>query len=349
MAAAVSIVVPVYNAEKYLPRCMASLLAQTLSDLQIILVDDGSRDSSGRLCDAYAVQDARVTVIHQTNRGAGFARNAGLDAAAGEYVGFVDADDEIEPAMFERLYEAAKKHDADMALSGMKQISAADETDVREVGGFEREQRFVSEEEREQLLLGVAGALPHEPEDSRYNFAVYKNIYRNRIIQDNGIRFESERNIMSEDVIFLIDFILKIQSAVGIPGAYYHYYRYDSSLSSAYREGRYLRFKGLVEEIRRRYSKRIPEERFRLYTDRLLQSGARTAIMMEAAHAQAISMPHGELRQRLLAICGEEELQRVLGRYPYWKLPKKQAVFAFAMHRKLVRLQLLLIGLRGQR
>ncbi|MBQ2957366.1 MAG: glycosyltransferase, partial [Clostridia bacterium] len=161
MAAAVSIVVPVYNAEKYLPRCMASLLAQTLSDLQIILVDDGSRDSSGRLCDAYAVQDARVTVIHQTNRGAGFARNAGLDAAAGEYVGFVDADDEIEPAMFERLYEAAKKHDADMALSGMKQISAADETDVREVGGFEREQRFVSEEEREQLLLGVAGALPH--------------------------------------------------------------------------------------------------------------------------------------------------------------------------------------------
>ena len=101
----VSIIVPVYNAEKYLQECVESVLCQTLSDIELILVDDGSTDSSPALCDQYAVQDYRVKVIHKPNGRAASARNAGLRAASGEYVAFVDADDWISPDMYEKMLQ----------------------------------------------------------------------------------------------------------------------------------------------------------------------------------------------------------------------------------------------------
>ena len=101
----VSIIVPVYNAEKYLQECVESVLCQTLSDIELILVDDGSTDSSPALCNQYAVQDHRVKVIHKPNGRAASARNAGLRAASGEYVAFVDADDWISPDMYEKMLQ----------------------------------------------------------------------------------------------------------------------------------------------------------------------------------------------------------------------------------------------------
>lgn len=101
----VSIIVPVYNAEKYLRECVESVLCQTLSDIELILVDDGSTDSSPTLCDQYAAQDRRVKVIHKPNGRAASARNAGLRAASGEYVAFVDADDWISPDMYEKMLQ----------------------------------------------------------------------------------------------------------------------------------------------------------------------------------------------------------------------------------------------------
>ena len=104
-----SIIVPVYNTEKYLDRCVKSLLSQTLSNIEVILVDDGSSDGSGRICDDFAAGDTRVRVIHKKNEGQGIARNAGLDLAFGEYVLFIDSDDYIEKEMIEKLYKAIVK------------------------------------------------------------------------------------------------------------------------------------------------------------------------------------------------------------------------------------------------
>ena len=102
----VSIIVPVYNARRYLHRCVASILEQSLQDLQLILVDDGSADGSGTLCDEFAAKDSRVTVLHQKNAGVSAARNAGLAVAKGEFVGFVDADDAITPDAYEQAVNA---------------------------------------------------------------------------------------------------------------------------------------------------------------------------------------------------------------------------------------------------
>ena len=99
----VSIVVPVYNVEKYLDRCIQSLRNQTVRDIEIILVDDESPDNCPALCDRYALEDARIKVVHKKNGGLSSARNAGLKAAAGKYVGFVDSDDDVELDMYERM------------------------------------------------------------------------------------------------------------------------------------------------------------------------------------------------------------------------------------------------------
>ena len=111
-----SILVSVYNTEKYLRRCVDSLLSQTVEDYEIILVDDGSTDGSGRICDEYARENDRVHVIHQENAGLSAARLAGIRASCGAYLGFVDSDDYVEPDMYERMMIPAHK-DMDIDIS----------------------------------------------------------------------------------------------------------------------------------------------------------------------------------------------------------------------------------------
>ena len=112
----VSIVVPVYNAGRYLPRCLDSIAAQTYGDIEVILVDDGSTDSSGSICDRYCTRDGRFRVIHQENKWLAEARNAGLSAARGDYVYFVDSDDWIHPQAVETLLAAIGKTGCEVAF-----------------------------------------------------------------------------------------------------------------------------------------------------------------------------------------------------------------------------------------
>ncbi len=113
----ISIIVPIYNVEKYLRKCIDSIVNQTYKNLEIILVDDGSPDNCGAICDEYAKKDERIKVIHKENGGLSDARNAGIDAATGKYIGFIDSDDYIAPDMYEKLYFAMFKAKADIAIS----------------------------------------------------------------------------------------------------------------------------------------------------------------------------------------------------------------------------------------
>ena len=112
----ISVIVPVYKVEKYLHRCVDSILAQTYTNLEIILIDDGSPDRSGEICDEYAAKDSRIRVIHQKNAGLGAARNAGLDVCSGEYIAFVDSDDYILPEMYGQMLVTAREHDVDICM-----------------------------------------------------------------------------------------------------------------------------------------------------------------------------------------------------------------------------------------
>ena len=114
----ISVIIPIYNTGQYLPECVESVRSQTLRDIEIILVDDGSPDNAPQICDEYATIDERIKVIHKKNGGLGFARNSGLDMATGEYVSFIDSDDFIDTNMMQTLYETAKEYDADEVRSG---------------------------------------------------------------------------------------------------------------------------------------------------------------------------------------------------------------------------------------
>lgn len=342
----VSVIVPVYRVEPYLERCVASLQEQTLKELEIILVDDGSPDNCPAICDRLAAEDARIQVIHKENQGLGMARNTGLELARGIYVSFVDSDDYVDDEMLAQLYQAAEEHQADMVLSGMRYLSADGRKNTGEQYAFFNTEVFSGEEGVKKLLLGTAGALPWEREDSRYGFSACKNLYRMSCIRESGIIFPSERKVISEDVAFLLDFIPHIRKAVGIPGTFYNYCANRDSLSKSYRPDRFQKTKFLMQEMNLRLSRFFPEEEHRLYLDRQFQAYTRVICMQEIVHARKAGFDGCVLRQRLLDISRDPELQAVLRRYPWYRLPKKQAAFAFAMRYRLIWLQRLLVELR---
>ena len=115
----ISVIVPVYNVEELLPRCVESIMAQTKENIEIILVDDGATDGSGAVCDDYAQKDERIRVIHKPNGGLTSAWKAGAQAAKGAYLGFIDSDDWIDEDMYERMWESAVKYDSDMVVCGL--------------------------------------------------------------------------------------------------------------------------------------------------------------------------------------------------------------------------------------
>lgn len=119
----ISIIVPVYNVEKYLSKCIESIINQTYKNLEIILVDDGSPDNCGKICDEYARKDKRIKVLHKENGGQGSARNLGLDNSTGEYIAFVDSDDWIELDMYERMYKEIKNSNSDIAICGIYNVT----------------------------------------------------------------------------------------------------------------------------------------------------------------------------------------------------------------------------------
>lgn len=350
MSPKVSVIVPVYKAEKYLNRCVDSIRNQTLKDIEIILVDDESPDNSPAICDEYAQTDSRIKVIHKKNAGAGMARNSALEIATGEYVGFTDADDFIDCNMFEELYNAAKKYEAELVISGTRFIggnvfanSGADE----EKNCFDKE-TFFSEDNIKDLLLGVVGALPHEPEDSRYGTSIWKNLYKRDVIEENNIRFLSEREIMSEDALFTIDFIHYIKSAVGVPGVYYNYFRNEGSISKSYKKDRLEQTLVYLKVVEARIKDFVTKEEYQIYLDRVTQGYARVLCSQEIMYARESKVGFLELRKKLKKVCTSEEIAGALKHYPWYKLPVKQAVFAFMMKYKLYLLQKIVVVLRDR-
>lgn len=346
----VSVIVPVYNTEKYLERCLDSIMKQTLKEIEIIIVDDGSKEACALLCDEIAKWDSRIKVIHKKNGGLGFARNTGIKEADGEYVGFVDSDDYIEPLMYERLYSAAVKRDADIAISGICFVGGNTFSETDEVVKktyFDADTVFENAEIK-NLLLGVIGALPNEPDDSRYGVSVCKNIFKTELLKEKNLEFLSERKILSEDTLFMVDFIKNTTCAVGVAGAYYCYCRNGESLSKSYNSERFEKSIVFLNELEKRIEDTVEAKEYKIYLDRLTQGFGRILCSQEIVHAKTERIKYSVLKKRLKEICTKQEIKDVLRSYPWYKLPIKQAAFAFAMKYRLFLLQKIMVLLRDR-
>lgn len=228
----VSVIVPVYNVEKYLERCVKSILNQTLTDIEIILVDDGSPDECGAICDRLKEQDNRIQVIHKSNGGLSSARNAGLKIATGEYVGFVDSDDDVELDMYEKMYTIAKRENVDFVMADYIRILESGVTYLKtlEISSGRYDKEKIRKEIYPQLIMG-------ENLDYGPLLSVWHCIYKKEFLDKYYLCFDEEIK-WSEDNIFSSVIGYYAESFYYMKGqGLYHYYQNPGTITTTYRRG----------------------------------------------------------------------------------------------------------------
>lgn len=212
---AISIIIPIYNAEKYIEKCMESVCAQTFTDYELILVNDGSTDKSADICKRYRDNDSRITYIEKENGGAGSARNAGMKAAKGRYLAFPDADDSFLPEMYSELFALADSGDFDMVFSGVNYYRQAENSEP--VYSRTDNIKAVSYHSQKECREHIMDFFP-----TTTIFDVpWNKLYKRSIVVENDLRFPDIRRC--QDATFNIDFFNCINSAAAIDKAYYNY------------------------------------------------------------------------------------------------------------------------------
>lgn len=222
-----SLILPVYNVEAYLDRCMRSILEQDFQDYEIILVDDGSPDRCGEICDGYARKYSHVHVIHKPNGGLSSARNAGLQAAKGEYIWFIDSDDWIEPGALSLLREVCDAHRPDAVKFNHSRVSGGNREEVRcnvPAGVHEGEAQMNALIERAFCAGG------------KFVLSAWSYVYRRALLEENRCAFVSEREVGSEDYLFNLSLMPRIRKLLMLDAALYNYDKREGSLTQRYRE-----------------------------------------------------------------------------------------------------------------
>lgn len=212
----ISIIVPVYNVEKYLSRCIESIINQTYTDLEIILVDDGSPDGSGKICDDYAALDSRIKVIHKENGGVSSARNCGIDNSTGEYLTFIDSDDYIEPEMFECIANAISQKDVDIVFIREKSVNLQGVTIGINGSTPSGDTNFYEQDFAAGIIIG-----------QQCNGMCDKT-YRKSLVGDLRVL---EGKTHGEDLYFNIQFLKKIKVVAYIDKILYSYVTNEDSIT----------------------------------------------------------------------------------------------------------------------
>ena len=248
----VSIIVPVYNGEAWIARCVQSVLTQEFTEYELILVDDGSKDASAAMLDAYAKEDARVRVIHKPNGGVSSARNAALDIAKGTYVQFMDADDWIPSDSTKLLYQSAVSHDADMVIA-----------DFWRVVGDRVSQKGDIEEEQEMDKLAYVGFMQQNPADFYYG-ALWNKLFRRSKIEAYQLRMDESLS-WCEDFVFNLEFILHVEKIFALRAPVYYYVKTSGSLvNTRLKFSRVLRMKlDMLEYYNEFYMQLYDEKSYR--------------------------------------------------------------------------------------
>ena len=328
----VSVIVPVYNVEQYLSFCVDSLLNQTLKEIEIILVDDGSPDNCPALCDEYVKQDHRVRVIHKKNEGLGYARNSGMEIAEGEYIAFVDSDDFVDLNTYQKLYSLAIDSKADVIYFDRQRFD--NKGNVWLTSNRYKEKRYHTEEEIRGLMLDVIANQPKAKFDRDIEPSSCCVLYRHEVIKRHELRFKSERELISEDRVFNLEFLLHASCAMIIPDALYNNRVNLSSLTRTVRSDRinkdHFCYQYLLEWLR---SNNFGMEGY-LRATRFFISYTRVAIFQ---YVQSSHSKKGKI-QWLKEVASLPYWEEIASSYPYWQLPLKYALHFYLLYKSHCRL-----------
>lgn len=225
----VSIIVPIYNTEHYLDNCVNSIINQTYRNLEIILVNDGSKDNSGDICDKFSVLDKRIKVIHKENGGVSSARNIGLDICSGDYIMFVDSDDWIENTTVDKLIDIQKEGNFDVVMFGV----------YFEYTKQNKVKNYIFKNEKFYELSKITSLLPSLIKEEKIN-ALWNKFYSSALIKENNIKFNESLNI-AEDALFNYQIFMHVKSYCTLNDCFYHYMirNDEESLSKKYNSSKY--------------------------------------------------------------------------------------------------------------
>ena len=225
----VSVIIPVYNVEKYLQRCITSVVEQTYKNLEIILVDDGSTDGCSSICDSWSEKDTRIITVHKQNAGLGMARNTGLDNATGQYVLFVDSDDYIDTRTVEKCVANSIENHSSVVMFGRYNVFSDGTLEKKLIPSGKL--LFENNEVIDDLLTGLF--------NYRWGMGIsaWGKMFDLTLFKTYNIRFRSEREVLAEDAFFALEFFSHIKCVSILPENLYYYYQNQNSLSRKYEKG----------------------------------------------------------------------------------------------------------------
>lgn len=309
----ISIIVPIYKTEKYLNRCVDSILNQKFTDFELILVDDGSPDQCPAMCDEYVLKDMRVRVIHKKNAGVAAARNSGLDAAVGEYITFVDSDDWIDPEMYQSMMKIARKYDCDVVMcdcvKDFQEHSEVYSHDIRE-GLYDYEQ--LKDEYYPHLLM---------MENVEYPATIsnYLCLYRQNLDKRSCLRYvEGVR--FSEDLLFGAQMMYQARSFYYMKGkVYYHYCMNLNSATHTFHADKWDDYLRLYHNAENFFLNDdvITDSNFRLQIDKMLLFFIYNAV----GDIRSAKLSKEEKLRNIRSILSAEESKNLFKRMKIGKLP----------------------------
>ncbi|MBR3738144.1 MAG: glycosyltransferase family 2 protein [Eubacterium sp.] len=317
MSKKISIIVPVYNVEKYLERCVESLVNQTYQNIEIILVDDKSPDSSGALCDELAKKDERIRVFHkEKNEGLGFARNTGIENACGDYIMFIDSDDYFDLKACEISKEKLEKADADICC--FMPIDVYRDYSV-ESSFVENDILYENERIADGFLTRCIASNETE-EDKAIGISACMALYKASLFENASLRFVSERDFVNEDLIFRIELCRYIKKALVIKDNLYFYFHNCGTLTTSYKENRFeesCKMFAKVDEMTEPFN--CPELHKR--NIRYFMLNTMVTIKQEVKQFNLSSL------KTIREICKNEMLCGALRQYPISRMPLSYRLF----------------------
>lgn len=324
-----SIILPVYNCEKYFEQCMESLIKQDLESYEIIIIDDGSTDNTPNICDNYKKQYEFIKVIHKCNEGQGIARNVGIEAAKGKYVAFVDSDDYSSENTYGKAVSVLESNNAQLCVCNWtltnKNIKSHSFSEVENVTIVEKKNALIE--------LST-------PSDF-FSSAVWNKIYIKNVIIENNIRFKSEREYISEDYLFNFEYIRAVDKIVVSDIILYHYRVSEASFCHRYQNNYFDRLVKMKEYLDDQIEKEDETIKIKSAAYKKMFSFIKTCIIQEVSFKE-----YNSAKNQIKAICKSPHTQNMLKNVDRQNLDRANKILFILIKFKLSRFIYLLYKLK---
>ena len=340
----ISVIVPVFNTEQYLNRCLESIVNQTYKNIEVILVDDGSEKVCSDLCDVWAKKDERIQVVHKQNEGLGYARNTGIQRATGEFLFFIDSDDYLDESTIECCKNCAEETAAEIVCYGFSAVNRNGK--IVSVRIPEMPKRIYEGEEICKILLPeMLGDNPKTGKSANIEMSAWAAMFSAKLIRQAEWKFVSEREIISEDVYSILSLYKHVQRVCILNKAFYFYCENQNSLTHIYKEDRYQKIKqfytaslSLIEQLE--YGEEMKERLKELYLSFFI-GAAKTIVRASMSYAEKI--------KKLKSIIEDEQMQEVLFEANKFVMNRNKALFFQMARKKRVKVCYLLLWLQCRR